>query len=344
MVLRQPVYDIRGYPVFEEGEALTIDKLPLLARTGAAEIVIDDARVDDVPVGSMFPAYLEAKAVQALHLLFAAAVPGSPFAPAQLVAVRAAVNALAQRLFPEPVGDPDVTGCIVLEGYDYAHPVKTAVLSMLIGRMLGFEKEELSRLGMAAVLQNSGYLLLPPGLLETPRKLREEDWEEVHGHPLLGRELLAESCLDTNVLDAIEQHHERWSGRGYPRGLQGEDICIFARVIAVADTLHALLSRRPHRPPFLRHEALEFISAYSADLFDPRIASLVARRIPVFPAGLGVRLNSGQVGIVSNPNVGHLARPVVRICVDNGRPVNEPYDLDLSHVDHMRTLVTEVLL
>ncbi|HXF51197.1 MAG TPA: HD domain-containing phosphohydrolase, partial [Dehalococcoidia bacterium] len=313
-------------------------------RTGASEIVIDDPRVEDVLVGTMFPAHLEAKAVQALHVLAAGAGYGAGYRPDHLVGVRAAVNALVRCLFPEPVGDPDLSGSVALEGYDYVHPVKVTTLSLLVGRLLGLSEADLVRLGLVAMLQNVGYLQLPPGLLETPGPLNEEQRVYLEGHPMASVDLLKDAGLDDAVLAGIAQHHERWNGSGYPTRLKGNAISIFARITAIADAFHALVSKRPHRPPMKRHEAIEFISAFSGELFDPELASLFTRRIPVYPAGIGVKLNTGEVGIVSNPNIGHIARPVVRVCVANGRPVQEPYDLDLSQVENMNKLIAEVIL
>lgn len=344
MVLRRPVFDVRGYPVFEENERITPEKLPLLSRTGASEIVIDDPRVEDVLVGTMFPGYLEAKAVQALHVLIASAGYGGGFRADHLIGVRAAVNALVRCLFPEAVGDPDISGSIALEGYDYVHPVKVTTLSLLVGRLIGLSEADLSRLGLVAMLQNVGYLSLPPGLLEKPAPLDEEEREYLAGHPSASVELLKEAGLEGAVLEGIAHHHERWRGGGYPRGLKGGEISLFARITALADGFHALVSKRPYRPPMKRHEAIEFISAFSGDLFDPELAEVFTRKVPVYPAGIGVKLNTGEVGIVSNPNVGHIARPVVRVCAAGGRSLQEPYDLDLSEVHNMNKLIAEVIL
>lgn len=344
MVLRRPVFDIRGYPVFEENERITPEKLSLLARTGVSEIVIDDPRVEDVLVGTMFPAHLEAKAVQALHLLLASAGDGCGYRPDHLVGVRAAVNALVRCVFPEPVGDPDISGSTTLEGYDYVHPVKVATLSIFVGRLVGLPEADLVRLGLVAMLQNVGYLDLPPGLLERPGPLTEEEREYLAGHPLASVDLLRSAGLDDATLNGIAHHHERWNGQGYPARLKGNAISLYARITAIADAFHALVSKRPYRPAMKRHEAIEFISAFSGERFDPELASLFTRRIPVYPAGIGVRLSTGEIGIVSDPNVGHIARPVVRVCVINGRPLQEPYDLDLSRVENMNKLITEVIV
>lgn len=345
MVLGRAVYDIQGHLVLGKEDKLTQDGLELLARSGSAEILIEDPRVADVLVGSLYSAQMEAKAIQALRVVLVMQEGKTePIAPNDLMGIKPQVKAMTQRLSPDIMGDPDLSGFATLQGYDYVHPVKVAGLSMLIGRFAELGPEDLVRLGMAAMLQNIGYLSLAPGLLEKPGEFTVDDWQPVRKHPQSGAQLLAESGLDGDVIEAIEQHHERWSGSGYPEERKSEEISISARIIALADTYHALPSKRPHREALKPHEAVEFIVAYSGDWFDPSLAQIFARKIPQYPAGLGVKLSTGETGIVSNPNAGHIARPIVRICFEGGQVVREPYDLDLSDPECMSKLIVKVLL
>lgn len=74
------------------------------------------------------------------------------------------------------------------------------------------------------------------------------------------------------------------------------------------------------------------------------ITHLFARRMPQYPSGLGVKLSTGEIGIISDPNAGHIARPIVRICFENGAALEKPFDLDLSEAKSMNKVITEVLL
>lgn len=345
MVLGRAVYDIRGNLVLNEGDRLTEDNVGLLTRSGTAEILIEDPRVADVPVGSLYSAYWEAKAVQALHVLLVlneGVTEG--LKSSDLIGLRPVVHNMVERLFPKILGDPDLSGLSTLQGYDYVHPVKVAGLSMLIGRVAGLSREEIHKLGMAAMLQNIGYLWLPQGTMEKAEPLTEDDWQHVRKHPENGAKILADSELDTDIITAIEQHHERWNGSGYPEGRKGGEISPLAQIIALSDTFHSLLSARPQRKAFRPHEAVEFVVAYSGDLFDPELVQFFARRIPQYPAGLAVKLSSGEVGIISDPNAGQIARPIIRICYVNGSPVAAPFDLDLSQRECMNKMIVEVLL
>ncbi len=345
MILGRAVYDINGQMLLGEGDRLEGESLGLLARSGTAEILIKDPRVRDVPVGALFSAHVEAKAVQALHMLLVSSEGvTSGISGIELMRVTPALASMTERLLPNILGDPDLCGMSSFQAYDYIHPVKVAELSMLIGAVIGLKKKQLMNLGLAAILENMGYLSLPAGILETAGRLGDEERDYLHRHPRESAAMVKDAGLDAEALTAIEQHHERWSGSGYPEGRKGKDICLFARIIAMADTYHSLLSERPYRHAFRPHDAVEFIVAYSGDLFDPELVQVFARQIPQYPAGLAVKLSSGEIGIVSNPNIGHIARPIIRVCAENGENLKEPYDLDLSRAECMSKLITEVLL
>ncbi|MGQ9572105.1 MAG: HD-GYP domain-containing protein [Dehalococcoidia bacterium] len=344
MVLGRAVYDIRGEEVVAEGARLTEDSLVLLARAAVSEILIEDPRVADVPVGCLFSASLEARAVQALHVLLALKQGVTEgVTPSDLREIQMSVHQMVQPLFPMPLGDPDLSGSSSLEGYAYIHPVKVAGLSMLLGRVAGFGQKDLVKLGMAAMLQNIGCLSLPPGILEKEESLTEQEWQLVKKHPQYGVQILANSGLDAEILRAIHEHHERWDGSGYPEGRKGLEISTFARIIGMADVYYSLLCRRPHREALKPQEAVEFIASHSSELFDPELADIFARQIPQYPAGLVVRLSSGEVGIITNANPGHIGRPVVRICLENGKCVGKPYDLDLSQTEYADKTIVEAL-
>lgn len=346
MVLGRAVYDTRGRLLLADGDKIQANNLGLLARSGSAEVLVDDPRVADVLVGSLYSAQMEAKAVQALHTVLAFHEGGTDgITQKDVLAIQPWIQKMAERLYPDVLGDPELSGLMILKGYDYTHPVKVAGLAMLIGRIAGLTQAQVQQVGIAAILENVGYLSLPPELLEQEGPLSPDEQQQyLHQHPAYGVQLLAESGLEPEVVQAVAQHHERWSGGGYPGGRQGDEISIYARLIALADTYHALLSNRPHRRAFKPHEAVEFIVAFSGDAFDPELAKIFARQVPQYPAGLAVKLSTGEVGIVSDPNAGHIARPVVRICFRNGRAVEQPFDLDLSIRECMSTLIVEVLL
>ena len=131
---------------------------------------------------------------------------------------------------------------------------------------------------------------------------------------------------------------------GYPAGLRRDEIRLGAQIVGIADMYHALLSTRPYRDSTPFDEAIQVVMSTSGTSFSPSLVQTFVHGVPQYPAGLGVELSTGQVGIVSNPNSGQIGRPVVRVCVEKDGSVTEPYDLDLSLRTQLSTLVVDVQL
>jgi len=343
MVLASPVYDLRGTPVLAARETLTEANQALLAGAVSSELVIEDSRTDDIFVGSVFSADIEVRALQALTALLGGLDPAQPAIPrGGLVGIMHPISRFVTAVHPYITGEPAIGGSYALDGYHHVHPVRVAELALVIGSHAGLSAEQLTSLGMAAMLMNVGYASLPPGMLDQPAELTPEQREALYRHPRHSLEILAASGLDHETFLTIAHHHERWDGSGYSAQRRGDEICRAARILAIADTYIALRSRRPHRPAFRPHEAIEFVIAFAGTLFDPELAQTLVRQIPQYPAGVGVVLSSGESGVVANPNVGHVARPVVRVCAVDGTNVRKTYDIDLTAREHQQKVVTEV--
>jgi HD-GYP domain-containing protein (c-di-GMP phosphodiesterase class II) len=289
---------------------------------------------------------LEAQAVSALHrLLDENRGRTIHHVKLDLAAVDRAIKGMIQGLYSVFMGEIDMEGCLSLGNYDYIHPTKVAALSLLIGKEADYSKAELVNLGTAALLQNIGYLFVPPHILANLDQSTEELSAEFIKHPEFGCQILRRhGDSASGIAETILQHHERWNGSGYPKGLKGEAISLSARIIAIAATYHALVSRLPHKEPYSPPEAAEYIAAYSGELFDPELVQLFIRNIPFYPKGVMVKLSTGETGIVANTNIGFIGRPIVRICYDrNGCEVPKPYDIDLSESEHQSKMVVEIL-
>ena len=92
------------------------------------------------------------------------------------------------------------------------------------------------------------------------------------------------------------------------------------------------------------NEAMEYIMAYSGDLFDPELVKIMVKNVPLYPSGVMVKLNTGESGVVSRNHTGNFSRPVVRVFFNKrGRPRLKPYEVDLSDSNNQDQLVVEVL-
>lgn len=344
MVLSRSLYDSGGIAILEHGVSLDEDSLTKLTIYGVGEIMIEDWRVADVAVQPLISPELEAEAAQALRQLLSESQGSDTIDPILLAEVEKPVYAMTRELFPEVLGEANASGCPTAQEYAYTQPSKVAGLALVMGRRAGYDMAELASLGMAAMLMDIGYLKLDPSLRTKP-DLAGDEARGVMMHPAYTAELLSEyGRLQGEAALSVAQHHERWDGSGYPTGLRLDDMCVFARILSVADTYYELVSPRPDRRAYLPHEAVEYMMAYSGEMFDPQQIQVFARNVPLYPTGITVRLNTGEVAIVSNSNVGQIGRPMVRICYDQRhRAVQEPYDIDLSTPEYQDRLVVQIL-
>jgi HD-GYP domain-containing protein (c-di-GMP phosphodiesterase class II) len=347
MVLSQPVFDSYGNMVMSQGTRLTFDNSSTLSQMGSGEIFIQDRRVDDVPVTSIMPARLEGEATRQMRGLVEETrniiTGGGRFAT--ISNIEKVMFSMVSHLFPAYFGEVHAAGCLSLKDYNFLHPVQVGSLSIVMARTLGLKDDEMQKIGVAALISNIGYEALPAGMMDEPTTFTSIEMHEVKQHPQYAYQILRESShLTDEVIEIVYQHHERWDGHGYPRGLKKQEICLAARIIGLVDTYYALVSRRPQRPANSPAEAIEFLMGYAGELFDPDLVRQFTRIVPLYPTGVMVKLNTGECGIITDAKVGTIGRPVVRICYDkNFKALADPKDIDMSDSEHQHRLITEVI-
>jgi len=127
------------------------------------------------------------------------------------------------------------------------------------------------------LLHDIGKLGVSPAILEKPGKLTEEEFAVLRQHPSKGAKILDSIPGLQKVIPLVAQHHERFDGKGYPRGLPGKSITLHARILAVADVVDALVSERPYRTAWPREKVLSYARENSGLHFDPAIVEAFLR-------------------------------------------------------------------
>ncbi|HPB30925.1 MAG TPA: HD-GYP domain-containing protein, partial [Candidatus Sumerlaeota bacterium] len=128
-----------------------------------------------------------------------------------------------------------------------------------MARSMNACQEEMDSLGIAGRLHDLGKIGVPDSILLKPGRLTEEEFAVIKQHPVIGASILGSIPSIKPLLPVILHHHERYDGKGYPDGLKGTQIVLWARMTAVADTYHALVSDRPYRRGMDRDKAISII-------------------------------------------------------------------------------------
>jgi putative nucleotidyltransferase with HDIG domain len=157
------------------------------------------------------------------------------------------------------------------------HSERVATLAVKIGHELGMEEAALHSLSLAALLHDIGKIGVPDAILHKPGALNEAEWAFIRKHPQTGYDILKNIPFLEPALDGILQHHEKFNGKGYPGGLNGDAISLPGRILAVVDVYDALTSNRPYRPAYSSDKALEIMRSESGQQFDPEIIKALLR-------------------------------------------------------------------
>ena len=151
------------------------------------------------------------------------------------------------------------------------HTQRVTEMTVRLARSLGCTDEEVLHIRRGALLHDMGKMGIPDEILQKPGPLTEEEWEVMRRHPQYAYQMLSPISYLNQALIIPYYHHERWDGSGYPHGLTGEEIPLFARLFAVVDVWDALSSDRPYRKRVPPKDVIEYLQQESGRLFDPRI-------------------------------------------------------------------------
>lgn len=154
--------------------------------------------------------------------------------------------------------------------YTFGHSMRVAYFSLVTGRELGLNDEEMHQLELCALFHDIGKIGTPDHVLNKPSRLSEEEFLVMKQHPELTYEILKEYPAFSEVAHNARHHHERWDGRGYPAGLKGEEIPLFSRVILIADTFDAMTSTRVYRKGLPYEVAFDELTQFTGSQFDPK--------------------------------------------------------------------------
>jgi len=201
--------------------------------------------------------------------------------------------------------------------YTYTHSLNVSILAVLLGKRMGLDRPSLLKIGLAGLLHDVGKARLPARILNKPGRLTESEFHAVKGHSMWSHDLLRkQDNMPREILRAVAEHHERHDGSGYPRGLKGQEISLFSRIIAVADVFDALTSKRAYKDAMPPAQALSMMYQWRGKQFATQDIETFIQCIGVFPVGSFVRLTGGEHAIVISANPLRPTKPQVKVVLD----------------------------
>jgi HD-GYP domain-containing protein (c-di-GMP phosphodiesterase class II) len=208
------------------------------------------------------------------------------------------------------------------EGKDYmlTHSVNVTFYSLIIGIALKYNPVKLNDLGLGTLLIDAGMVKLPVYIIHKQSNLTDQEFNQIKTHPLLGYKALKDmGKIKENSAIISLQHHEQFDGKGYPRGLRGNDIDEFARIAAIADSYEAQISTRSYRKRVFFYHAMRNLLSSGVNKFDPVILRVFLSRMSVYPIGSIVELNDAAVGIIIGSVPEKPLRPIIKLIFDSER-------------------------
>ena len=169
---------------------------------------------------------------------------------------------------------------LVKKGYETAEHIKRMRnRAVELGKSLDLDGDKIQELSMLATLHDIGKIALSDIIIFKPGELNPEEWKEIRRHPEIGCQIAQTSSEFKDIAKGILYHHERWDGKGYPKGIKEGNIRLTSRIISIVDAYDAMTNDRPYRKSLSIKKAKQEISKGAGTQFDPHIARVFLKTL-----------------------------------------------------------------
>lgn len=337
MKLGKKIYNDEGLVLLSEHVELTQSIIQRLDQLGLKYVYIEDSRTDDVLIPELITERTRRESIQEIRSNFRVLMD-KPFSEKQSAYpslgknFRKVITNLIDELSSHEDAMIMLTDIHTTDFYLYRHSLNVCIYTVMMALAKGYNAEELMTISLGALLHDIGKTQVPLEILQKPGNLTVEEYEKIKTHSELGYKILKdEPNIPLLSAHCAYQHHERVDGTGYPRGIKGSEIHEYSRIIGIVDSYDAMTSHRVYRSALMPHQALEILYTGTGTLYEQSLLELFRDRIAIYPIGITVKLNTGEIGVVVGLNTMAPQRPIIRVLYGpDGEELKSMYEIDLS--------------
>jgi putative nucleotidyltransferase with HDIG domain len=252
--------------------------------------------------------------------------------------VASEIELVSEKIVSSILRNPDALLSLAqIKGYDeytYVHSVNVGILLTSVANAMQYNRNNLLEVSIGGLLHDIGKMRVPEHILNKAGKYTEDEFNVMKRHPQLGIDILRSSRTISDVSRLIVyEHHERFNGKGYPRGITGGQISEVGVMAAVADVYDAMTTDRVYRPAWTPQRALATIFQGCDVEFPRRIVEFFTRHLGIYPVGSFVRLGTGELGVVVRVEKGKILAPDILVLYSpDGIRYSEPREYKLAEL------------
>ncbi len=375
MILGKAILNDSGAILLNEGVKLNTFYINKLIKLGYDSVFIEDEDTSDILVEDDIKERTRLKAIKNVSALFS--IPISDMKEAKKHTISEItksiekgkikeklsnskylrnIAAISHEIVEEILDNKMMSGLVSFKrrsDFTYKHCVDVTVLSIALADKFLYGKDKIVELAKGTMLHDIGRMLIDRSLYEEPRRLTTEEFELVKKHVELGYVVLKDIAgIGVLAPHIVYQHHEQQNGKGYPRGLKGDNsmplprkeikkgyIMPLAEIVYAANMYDALVSPRAYRSAYTPDQAFFIMKRLAGTHINREVLKMMLEIIPAFPLGTTVIITSGKfrnfIAVVSKINRENLSRPVIRVIFNDRRKRIEPFEINLLHNSHI---------